>query len=197
MKASAKQLPDEVREEVRKSAEILKEGGIILYPTDTIWGIGCDAANPVAVQRIYDLKQRPDTKSMLVLTDNVGKLASYVDVPDVVYDLLEVNDSPMTIIYPNARNLAANLIGPDRTLGIRVTQEAFSAALCYRFGKPIVSTSANVAGAASPRCFSEISEEIRAGVDYVVRYRQAEKQTASPSSILKIGMGGEIEILRK
>ena len=147
---------EKLKEEVRKACEVLKNGGIILYPTDTIWGIGCDATNELAVKRIYELKHREDNKAMLVLLDDVGKLASYVEVPDVAYELLEVNDKPMTIIYPNAKNLAKNLIAQDRTIGIRITSEAFTKALLYRFRKPIVSTSANISGEPSPKCFAEI-----------------------------------------
>lgn len=121
---------EKLKEEVRKACEVLKNGGIILYPTDTIWGIGCDATNELAVKRIYELKHREDNKAMLVLLDDVGKLASYVEVPDVAYELLEVNDKPMTIIYPNAKNLAKNLIAQDRTIGIRITSEAFTKA-CF------------------------------------------------------------------
>ena len=131
---------EKLKEEVRKACEILKNGGIILYPTDTIWGIGCDATNEAAVKRVYELKHREDSKAMLVLLDDVGKLASYVEVPDVAYELLEVNDKPMTIIYPNAKNLAKNLIAQDRTIGIRITSEIFTKSLLYRFRKPIVST---------------------------------------------------------
>ena len=170
---------EKLKEEVRKACEILKNGGIILYPTDTIWGIGCDATNEAAVKRVYELKHREDSKAMLVLLDDVGKLASYVEVPDVAYELLEVNDKPMTIIYPNAKNLAKNLIAQDRTIGIRITSEIFTKSLLYRFRKPIVSTSANTA------------------VDYVVDLRQEETTNPAPSSIIKLGVGGEIQIIRK
>ncbi len=188
---------EKLKEEVRKACEILKNGGLILYPTDTIWGIGCDATNEEAVQRVYELKHREDSKAMLVLLDDVGKLASYVEVPDVAYDLLEVNDKPMTIIYPNAKNLAKNLIAQDRTIGIRITSETFTKALLYRFRKPIVSTSANISGEPSPRCFAEISDAIKTAVDYVVDFRQEETTNPAPSSIIKLGLGGEIQIIRK
>ena len=188
---------EKLKEEVRKACEILKNGGIILYPTDTIWGIGCDATNELAVKRIYELKHREDSKAMLVLLDDVGKLASYVEVPDVAYELLEVNDKPMTIIYPNAKNLAKNLIAPDRTIGIRITSEAFTKALLYRFRKPIVSTSANISGEPSPKCFAEISDAVKSVVDYVVDFRQEETSNPAPSSIIKLGVGGEIQIIRK
>ena len=188
---------EKLKEEVRKACEILKNGGIILYPTDTIWGIGCDATNEVAVKRVYELKHREDSKAMLVLLDDVGKLASYVEVPDVAYELLEVNDKPMTIIYPNAKNLAKNLIAQDRTIGIRITSEIFTKSLLYRFRKPIVSTSANISGEPSPRCFAEISDAVKTAVDYVVDFRQEETTNPAPSSIVKLGVGGEIQIIRK
>ena len=188
---------EKLKEEVRKACEVLKYGGIILYPTDTIWGIGCDATNELAVKRIYELKHREDNKAMLVLLDDVGKLASYVEVPDVAYELLEVNDKPMTIIYPNAKNLAKNLIAQDRTIGIRITSEAFTKALLYRFRKPIVSTSANISGEPSPKCFAEISDAVKSVVDYVVDFRQEETSNPAPSSIIKLGVGGEIQIIRK
>ena len=188
---------EKLKEEVRKACEVLKNGGIILYPTETIWGIGCDATNELAVKRIYELKHREDNKAMLVLLDDVGKLASYVEVPDVAYELLEVNDKPMTIIYPNAKNLAKNLIAQDRTIGIRITSEAFTKALLYRFRKPIVSTSANISGEPSPKCFAEISDAVKSVVDYVVDFRQEETSNPAPSSIIKLGVGGEIQIIRK
>ena len=181
---------EKLKEEVRKACEVLKNGGIILYPTDTIWGIGCDATNEEAVKRVYELKHREDSKAMLVLLDDVGKLASYVEVPDVAYELLEVNDKPMTIIYPNAKNLAKNLIAQDRTIGIRITSEIFTKALLYRFRKPIVSTSANISGESSPKCFAEISEAVKSAVDYVVDFRQEETSNPAPSSIIKLGVGG-------
>ena len=188
---------EKLKEEVRKACEVLKKGGIILYPTDTIWGIGCDATNEEAVKRVYELKHREDSKAMLILLDDVGKLASYVEVPDVAYDLLEVSDKPMTIIYPNAKNLATNLIAQDRTVGVRITSEAFTKALLRLFRRPIVSTSANISGEPSPRCFAEISDAVKNVVDYVVDYRQEEKTNPAPSSIIKLGVGGEIQIIRK
>lgn len=190
-------LSEKLKEEVRKATEVLKDGGIILYPTDTIWGIGCDATNEAAVRRIYELKRREDSKTMLVLLDDAGKLASYVTVPEIAYDLLEAVDRPMTIIYPDAKGMAENLIGADRTIGIRITAEDFSKTLCYRFRKPIVSTSANVSGEPSPRCFAEISETVKKGVDYIVDFRREERTNPAPSGIIKLGSGGEIEIIRK
>lgn len=188
---------EEIKNDIIRACEVMKNGGIILYPTDTIWGIGCDATNAEAVQRIFDLKQRADSKSMLVLLDDAGKIASYADVPDIAYDLLETNDKPMTIIYPNAKRLAPNLIAADKSIGIRITHEEFSHDLIYRFRKPIVSTSANISGETAPTIFSEISENIKSGVDYIVGYRQTDTHKAEPSSIIKLGMGGEFELIRK
>ncbi|MGL5683388.1 MAG: L-threonylcarbamoyladenylate synthase [Marinifilaceae bacterium] len=188
---------NEMRDDINRACEVMKAGGIILYPTDTIWGIGCDATNAEAVARIYKLKQREDSKSMLVLLDDAGKIASYADVPDIAYDLLEVSDKPLTIIYPNAKGLAKNLIAEDGTIGIRITHEEFSHDLLHRFHRPIVSTSANISGQPSAAIFAEISEEIKAGVDYIVGYRQADTKRAEPSGIIKLGMGGEFELIRK
>ena len=151
-------------EDIQKACEIMQAGGIILYPTDTIWGIGCDATNEKAVQKVYELKKRTDNKAMLVLTDSSAKLSMYVsDMPDIAWDLIEVADKPLTIIYPHAKNLASNLLGEDGSVGIRVTNEEFSRKLCERFRRPLVSTSANVSGEPSPGNFSERSEERRVG----------------------------------
>lgn len=188
---------EKLKEEIRKSQEILKNGGVILYPTDTVWGLGCDATNAEAVKRIYEIKKRDDHKSMLVLLDDAGKIASYADVPDIALDLIEVANKPTTIIYPNAKRLAPNLIAEDGTIGIRITQEEFTKSLLFRFNRPIVSTSANVSGENPPRFYDEISDEIRNAVDYIVNYRRKDHAPASPSSIIKLGMGGEIQIIRK
>ncbi|WP_321280128.1 L-threonylcarbamoyladenylate synthase [Marinifilum fragile] len=184
--------------DINKALEVLKSGGVILYPTDTIWGIGCDATNADAVKRVYEIKQREDCKAMLVLMENPNRLNSYVDeVPEIAWDLIEANDKPMTLIYPGAKNLAPNLINSDGTIGIRITNEEFTQNLIQRFKKPIVSTSANISGDPSPANFSEINEELKELVDYVVEYRQDDFEKASASSIIKIGVGGEIQILRK
>lgn len=188
---------DKLKEEIRKSQEVLKQGGIILYPTDTIWGLGCDATNAEAVKRVYEIKQRADQKSMLVLLDDAGKIASYADVPEIALDLIEVSDKPTTIIYPNAKRLAANLIAEDGSIGIRITREEFTRSLLFRFNRPIVSTSANLTGEPAPRYFEEISEEIRQAVDYIVDYRRHDRTPSTPSSIIKLGVNGEIQILRK
>ena len=164
----------------------MREGGVILYPTDTIWGIGCDATNEDAVRRVYEIKQRQDSKAMLVWVDSSVKVDFYVqDVPEVAWDLIDLADKPLTIIYSGARNLAANLLAEDGSVGIRVTNEDFSKRLCQQFRKAVVSTSANISGQPSPRNFSEISEEVKSAVDYIVGYRQVEMSNPKPSSIIK------------
>lgn len=187
-----------MNEEIKKAIEILRSGGIILYPTDTIWGIGCDATNPDAVEKIYNLKKRADSKSMLVLIDNPGRIESYVEeMPSMAWDLIEVTDNPLTIIYPKAKNIAPNLLAEDGSIGIRVTNEIFSKKLCETFRKPIVSTSANFSGEKSPENFSEISDDIKQSVDYIVNYRQKEASKAKPSSIIKLDTKNVITIIRK
>ena len=176
----------------------MNEGGVILYPTDTIWGIGCDATNEEAVRRVYEIKKRSDSKAMLVLVDSPVKVDFYVqDVPEVAWDLIEVADKPLTIIYSGARNLASNLIAEDGSVGIRVTNEEFSKRLCQQFRKAIVSTSANISGQPSPANYSEITEELKSMVDYVVGYRQEEMGHPKPSSIIKLDKGGVIKIIRE
>ena len=176
----------------------MREGGVILYPTDTIWGIGCDATNEDAVRRVYEIKQRQDSKAMLVLVDSSVKVDFYVqDVPEVAWDLIDLADKPLTIIYSGARNLAANLLAEDGSVGIRVTNEDFSKRLCQQFRKAVVSTTANISGQPSPRNFSEISEEVKSAVDYIVGYRQEEMSNPKPSSIIKLDKGGVIKIIRE
>ena len=184
-------------EDIKKACQVMQDGGVILYPTDTIWGIGCDATNEEAVRRVYEIKHRADSKAMLVLVDSAVKVDFYVqDVPAVAWDLIDVADKHLTIIYSGARNLAPNLLAEDGSVGIRVTGEEFSKALCFRFRKAIVSTSANVSGQPSPRTFAEISDEIKNAVDYVVEARRTEAGPARPSSIIKLGQGGEVKIIR-
>jgi L-threonylcarbamoyladenylate synthase len=175
----------------------MNKGGVILYPTDTVWGIGCDATNPEAVKKVYDIKRRSDSKAMLVLVDSAVKVDFYVsDVPDVAWDLIELTDRPLTIIYDGARNLAPNLLSEDGSVGIRVTSEAFSHRLCQQFRKAIVSTSANISGEPGAKFFAEISEEIKSAVDYIVDYRRDDTTPASPSSIIKLGKGGTVKVIR-
>jgi L-threonylcarbamoyladenylate synthase len=185
-------------DDIVKAVEVLRSGGIILYPTDTIWGIGCDATNAAAVSRIYEIKKRQDTKSMLVLMENPNLLNSYIsEVPEIAWELIEVADTPLTIIYPGAKNLAANLLAMDGSIGIRITNEAFTQQLIQRFRKPVVSTSANISGEISPRNFAEISEEIKKSVDFIVNFRQDDLSRSNPSGIIKLGVGGQVEVIRK
>ena len=185
-------------EDIIKAVEVLRSGGVILYPTDTIWGIGCDATNPAAVRRIYEIKQRVDAKSMLILMENPNLLNSYIsEVPEIAWDLIEVADTPLTIIYPGAKNLATNLYATDGSIGIRITSEPFTQQLIQRFRKPVVSTSANISGQKSPQNFSEISGEILRLMDYIVDYRQDDLSKSNPSGIIKLGIGGQIEVIRK
>ncbi len=176
----------------------MQEGGVILYPTDTIWGLGCDATNPDAVRRVYEIKKRADSKAMLVLVDSSVKVDFYVqDVPEVAWDLIELADKPLTIIYSGARNLAPNLLAEDGSVGIRVTSEDFSRRLCQQFRKAIVSTSANISGQPSPVNFSEISDDVKSQVDYIVGFRQDDISRPKPSSIIKLDKGGVIKIIRE
>lgn len=187
-----------MKDEIKKACEVLQKGGVILYPTDTVWGIGCDATNEEAVRRIYEIKKRADSKAMLVLVDSPVKVDFYVkDVPVVAWDLIEMATRPLTIIYDGARNLAPNLIAEDGSVGIRVTNEEFSRQLCFRFRKAIVSTSANISGEPAAAVFSEISEEILNAVDYVVDYRREETGHPKPSSIIRLGAGGVVKIIRE
>lgn len=182
---------------LKKALDALNAGQVILYPTDTVWGLGCDATNEEAVSRVFKIKQRLDSKALIVLVDSVMKLEGYVvNMPEVAYDLIEVSDKPLTIIYDEVRHLAPNLVAQDGSVAIRVTHEAFSQYLCQRFKRPIVSTSANISGQPTPRCFAEISDEIKASVDYVVPFRQDDLTPSQPSSIIKLGMTGEIKIIR-
>ena len=183
--------------EVEKALAVLSEGGIILYPTDTIWGIGCDATRPDAVEKIFRLKENRESNSMLILLGQESFLTRYVQaVPDMAWQLLEVADKPMTIIYPGGKNVAENLLADDGSIGIRVVKNPFCEALLSRFRKPIVSTSANIHGSAAPASFTDIAPEIIAGVDYTVDWHREVRNSGAPSSIIKIETNGSIKILR-
>ena len=190
------------KEDLQAALQVLRNGGIIVYPTDTVWGIGCDATNAEAVAKIYALKQREDSKSMLVLLDSPAKLPYYVgEIPDAAWAMLEaVQDTedtkPLTIIYPNARNMAANLIAEDDSVGIRITNEPFSKALCAQLKHPLVSTSANISGHPTARFFHEIEKDILEGADYVCRFRREDNCPHEPSSIIKIHADGTFQIIR-
>lgn len=186
-------------EEIKKALEVLRKGGIILYPTDTVWGIGCDATNPEAVAKVYQIKKRADSKSLVLLASDMDMICRYVkEVPEMAVQLVEVNDKPMTIIYPGASNmLAYNAVAEDGTVGIRIPMMDFCQQLVYRFGRPIVSTSANISGEPTPKKFAEISEEIRQAVDHTVDPSYEKGSTGQSSSIIKVGLDYSIEIIRK
>lgn len=187
-----------MKTELENALEVLKSGGTVLYPTDTIWGIGCDATNPAAVEKVFLLKGRSEAKSLIILLDNDARISSYVNqVPDVAYDLIEFAENPLTIIFSNAKNLAPGVINADGSVGIRIVRHQFCKDLIQRFRKPIVSTSANVSGNASPANFSEIDKRIRSGVDYVVNLEQDLASTKKPSTIIKLGPGGEFSFIRR
>lgn len=187
-----------MEEDIKKAFEVLVSGGLILYPTDTIWGIGCDATNEEAVHRVYELKRRVDSKALITLLDNPIKLDYYInEVPSLAWDLIELSEKPLTIIYDGARNVAPNLMAEDGSLAIRVTKEKFSQELCRRFRKALVSTSANISGEPAPANFDDISEEIKQGVDYIVKYRQDDTSKSKASSIIKLGKTGEVKIIRE
>lgn len=186
-----------MEEDIKACIDVLKRGGLILYPTDTIWGIGCDATNAEAVKKVYALKHRDDEKALIVLLDSVDHLDHYVvDVPEMALELLDVAVKPLTIVYDGAYNVAQNLLGENDSLGIRIPHEEFSQRLCAAFGKPIVSTSANVSGAESAKVFSDISDEIKHGVDYVVNYRQDDAKPRSASNIIMLHSDGTFKIIR-
>ena len=187
-----------IADEVKKCIEVMRKGGVILYPTDTVWGIGCDATNADAVKRVFEIKKRADSKAMLLLVDSADRLARYVgDVPAVAWDLIDLATTPLTIIYDGARNVAQNLIASDGSIGIRVTSELFTKELCYRFQKAVVSTSANISGEPTPNNYSEISKDIVDAVDYVVNYKQLEKGRAKSSSIIKLTSNGVVTVIRE
>ena len=205
--------------EIQKALEVLRSGGIILYPTDTVWGIGCDATDPAAVAKVYEIKKRADSKSLVLLASDMDMICRYVkEIPEMAVQLVEVNDKPMTIIYPGAVTgpapvvsgeagmtfpkadrhcLAYNTVAEDGTVGIRIPMMDFCQQLVAKFGRPIVSTSANISGEPTPKKFAEISDEIRDAVDYIVDPYLEKGSTGQSSSIIKVGLDYSIEIIRK
>ncbi len=177
--------------------EVLKRGGVILYPTDTVWGLGCDATNEEAVRRIYDIKRRSDSKSMLVLTDAPGSIDYYFgQVPSTAWEIWDVATSPVTLILPRARHFAPSLVAEDGSVGVRITHEAVSRAICQRLRRPLVSTSANISGEPTAKTFAAISDEIKQAVDYIVPLRQDETSLPKPSGIIWVGDGGLVKVIR-
>ena len=187
-----------MKEEIKKSIEVLRSGGIILYPTDTVWGLGCDATNEDAVKRIIDIIKPRDKGEFIVLIDSVFKIQTYVeDVPEIAWDLAELSEKPLTIIFPKAKNLAKNLIAKDNSVGIRVTNELFSKQLCSQFRKPIAFIPAVNGGELTQFNFSNISNGIKDAVDYIVGFRQDDKSMSTASSIIKLGRGSVFQIIRE
>jgi L-threonylcarbamoyladenylate synthase len=186
-----------LNEEVHKAFEVIQNGGIILYPTDTVWGIGCDATNDEAIKKIYALKQREETKSMIVLMNGEKMMYNvFKDIPEVAWQILDLSEKPTTLILDNPRNVAANIIAEDKTLGVRIVKEPFCFKLMERMKRPLVSTSANISGMFTPKSFKEISPEIINGVDYVVNLHH-EKICDKPSTIIKLSSDSQVKIIRK
>jgi L-threonylcarbamoyladenylate synthase len=191
-------MSDAIENEIRLAVEFLKKGKIILYPTDTIWGIGCDATLPKAVDRIYKIKQRFESKSMIMLLDHADKLAGYVKkIPPLAYDLIDRYKEPLTIIYPNAVNVAKNVVAEDGSVAIRIVRDEFCKKMIELFGKPVVSSSANISGQPAPLIFNNIPEEIKSKVDFVVNYNRNAIVRTKPSTIIRILENGEFEVIRK
>jgi len=185
-------------EDIKRAVEVMRQGGVILYPTDTVWGIGCDATNAEAVKKVYAIKQRDDSKALICLVDSDARLQRYVrDVPDVAWQLIDCCDRPTTLILDGAVNLAPNLIADDGSIGIRITQEPFSKELCYRFQKAIVSTSANISGQPAAQNYHDIAPQLLQQVDYVCWSRRQEHQPHTPSSIIRLRENGEVTIIRR
>lgn len=188
----------EMKSTIDQAVKILKAGGLILYPTDTIWGIGCDATNSEAVAKVYKLKQREDSKSMLVLVETPNRIPSYVSqIPEIAWDIIELTDKPLTIIYPEAKNLAKNLVAADGSIGIRVVKHEFCEKLIQHFGKPIVSTSANVAGKPAPQSLADIDKLISNGVDMIIPEDFDTSIVKKPSGIIQFGVNGEVKVIRE
>ena len=187
----------DINQEIQKAYEVIQKGGIILYPTDTVWGIGCDATNPEAVAKIYKLKQRAETQSMIVLMNGEKMIYNvFKDIPEVAWQIIDLSEDPITLVLDKPRNVAANLIAPDQTLGIRVVKEPFCFKLMEKMKKPLVSTSANISGQPTPKSFKEISPEIIKGVDYVVNLHR-EKIAGKPSTIIKLTNDSQVKVIRK
>ncbi len=190
-------MSEKIKEEVEKSVNLLKHGKILLYPTDTIWGIGCDATNSKAIARIFKLKNREEQKSLIILLDSVDKLTQYVDnVPSIAYDLIENAASPITIVFNNAKKLPKKLIAPDGSIAIRIVKGDYCVEVIKKLGHPLVSTSANISGEPSPQTFQQISEIIKEKVDYVVDIYRSRIRSIRPSTLIKLEDNGTFSILR-
>ena len=188
---------ESLNQEIHNTFEIIQQGGIILYPTDTVWGIGCDATNAEAVKKIYALKQREESKSMIVLMNGEKMMYNvFKEIPETAWQILDLSEKPTTLILDNPRNVATNIIADDKTLGVRLVKEPFCFKLMERMKKPLVSTSANISGMFPPKSFKEIAPEIINGVDYVVNLHH-EKICDKPSTIIKLSLDNQVKIIRK
>lgn len=184
-------------EDVRNAVDCMKKGGIILYPTDTVWGLGCDASNPEAVERLFRLKERSHSKSMIVLVESEAMLERTVcEVPEIAWELIETAVNPLTVIYDSANGIAPGVASADGSIGVRITGERYSKELCRRMRGPVVSTSANISGKQTPALFREISEEVKDGVDYIASWRRDDDKVARPSNIIKLSAGGIVKVIR-
>ncbi|MBR0533534.1 MAG: threonylcarbamoyl-AMP synthase [Bacteroidales bacterium] len=191
-------MEEDLKQEIEAAVKVLKEGGVILYPTDTVWGIGCDASDKDAVARVFEIKEREDAKSLITLVADADMIGRYVKViPQMAIELIEVNDKPMTIIYPGAMGLAGNVFAEDGSVGIRIPQTEFCRQLCRRFGGAIVSTSANISGEEAPASFEDINAAILDAVDHIVDPFYEEGATGVSSQIIKVGLDGEIKVIRE
>ena len=185
-------------EDIKNCLKTLKEGGVILYPTDTVWGLGCDATNSRAVKKIFEIKSRSESKSLIILVDSISMLERYVmEIPPIALDLIEVSDTPLTIIYPKAKNLATGIAAEDGSIAIRICSDIFCAELLRRYRRPIVSTSANISGKPSPAYFEEISQSVVDAVDYTVLYNREDRLKHKASPVIKVETNGEIKVIRK
>jgi L-threonylcarbamoyladenylate synthase len=187
-----------MQSEINKTVEFLKNGKVILYPTDTIWGIGCDATNSEAVKKIFSIKKRADNKAMVILISEIGQLYDYVEkIPEIAWDMADFAENPLTIIYPKGKGVAPELLGSDGSIAIRLVKDDFCRKLVSKFRRAIVSTSANISGIESPSNFKQITPEILSAVDYVVNWKQQETSASKPSTIVKLELNGEIKFIRK
>ena len=186
------------KEQIEEAVRVLKSGGILLYPTDTIWGIGCDATDEKAVERIFEIKQRADSKSLIILACDMDMVARYVrEIPEMAVTVESLSDKPLTIIYPEGINLASNVTAEDGSIAIRIPKNDFCVELVRRFGKPIVSTSANVSGTQAPRRFADITDEVRSAVNMTVDQSMDQGSTGRSSSIIKLGLHNEVQVIRE
>lgn len=186
-----------MNEEIQKAVEILKKGGVILYPTDTIWGIGCDATDEKAIERIYQIKQREESKSLIILVESERRLQEYIDVPPLAWDLIDLSEKPLTLVYDSPRNLPDRLVSADNTIGIRLTKDEFCRKLISKLNKPLVSTSANISGEPSPENFSAISPKILEDVDYIINLRRENLDKKTASTVIKLSADGKVKVIRE